>query len=150
MAENVIAIRAPQGQFDPELAATIVASIRPNPAYQAAITNFQQSMSNIALRGAMDRARIWREANAQIQSTLQQSYRNQQAAQDRAASQFSQAIRGVETYHNPSTGERVELTGGYSNAWGNASGEYILSNVPGFEPGQVVGGNWTKLNPARN
>src|SRR5581483_4422669 len=113
---------------------TIVAPIRPNPQYQAAISQFLANMSNIAQQGALDRARIWHEAGMQISATISQSYQNQQAVQNRAAQQFSQAIRGVETYVNPATGARVELTGGYDNAWVNARGEYLLSDSPGFDP----------------
>jgi len=52
----------------------------------------------------------------------------------RAAAQFDQVIRGVETYVNPSTGQPVELTGGYNRAFTNALGEYILSDSQSFNP----------------
>ncbi len=144
--EGVLGIRAPRGKFDGQLAATIIASIRPNPAYQAAVAKFQSNMNKIAMKGAMDRARIWRETNAEISGMMQDSYERQQAAQDRAAEQFSQYIRGVETYQNPSTGEAVELTGGYDNAWVSPQGDYLLSDTPGFDPSVAFGEDWTRLN----
>ncbi|MBI4905373.1 MAG: hypothetical protein HY820_17190 [Acidobacteria bacterium] len=149
MSEGVLSVRAPAGRFDNKLAATMMASTRPNPQYQAAVSQFLANMGNIAARGAMDRARIWREAGQQISATISQAYQQQQAVQDRAAAQFSQAIRGVETYVNPVSGKQVELAGGYENAWISPRGEYLLSDSPGFDPGVALRENWTKLAKPR-
>ena len=148
ISEAVFSARAPQGKFDKKLVATIIASTGPNPQYEAAISQFLTNTNNIAQRGAMDRARIWHEAGEQISATITQTYQRQQAVQDRAAQQFSQAIRGVETYVNPTTGSHVELTSGYDNAWVNARGEYLLSDSPGFNPAVALQENWTQLNKA--
>ncbi|HLW75357.1 MAG TPA: hypothetical protein VKS01_00205 [Bryobacteraceae bacterium] len=148
-SEGFFAARAPMGKFDKKLAATIIASTRPNPQYQEAVGNFLLSMAKIQQKGAMDRQKIWHDAQQQISSTINDSYRRQQAAQDRAAEQFDQTIRGVETYVNPGTGEKVELTGGYNNAWVNGLGEYILSDSAGFNPNAALKGNWQQLNHAK-
>ncbi len=148
ISEGVFALRMPAGRFDNKLAATIVASMRPNPVYQAAVSNFLAGMNKTANDGAMARARIWREAGQQMSATISQSYQNQQAVQDRSAAQFSQTIRGVETFVNPSSGERVELSGGYDNAWVNRRGEYLLSDSPGFNAPVVLQEDWTQLRKA--
>ena len=96
----------------------------------------------------MARAQIWREAGQQMSATMSQSYQNQQAVQDRSAAQFSQTIRGVETFVNPSSGERVELSGGYDNAWVNRRGEYLLSDSPGFNAPIALQEDWTQLRRA--
>ena len=147
-SEGVFALRMPAGRFDNKLAATVLASVRANPQYQAAVSTFLTNMGNIQLRGAMDRARIWQEAGRQISATISQAYQNQQAVQDRTAASFSQSIRGVETYVHPRTGERVELTGGYGNAWVNNRGEYLLSDSPSFNPGVALREDWTALRRA--
>lgn len=146
--DPVFAVRAPAGKFDSKLAATIFASIRPNPQYEAAVGQFLANMGNIQIRGAAERSRIWTEAGRQISATISQSYQAQQAVQDRVAAQFSQTIRGVETYVDPS-GQRIELTGGYDNAWVNNRGEYLLSNAPGFNPAVALRENWTQLKKVR-
>jgi hypothetical protein len=148
-SEGVFAYRAPAGRFDDKLIATILASVRLNPQYQAAVSNFLSNMNNIAVQGAMERSRIWREAGQQISATISESYQRQQAVQDRAAQQFSQAIRGVETYADPATGTRVELSGGYDNAWVNGRGEYLLSDSPGFNPAVALQENWRQLKKVR-
>jgi hypothetical protein len=149
MLEPMFAVRAPGGQFDNELAATIIASMRPNPQYEAAVSQFLSNMGDIARRGAMDRSRIWTEAGRQISATITQSYQTQQAVQDRAAAQFSQSIRGVESYYDPRSGKRVELTGGYDNAWVSPRGEYLVSNSPGFNPAVELRETWTPLRKVR-
>lgn len=83
------------------------------------------------------------------QTVVTQTYQYQQAVKDRAAQQFSQTIRGVETYFNPRTCERVELVGGYRNAWTNNRGEYLVSKKPGFDPGVAFRDNWTPLRKGR-
>jgi hypothetical protein len=148
VAEPVFTARAHEGKFDKKLVATIIASTRPNPQYQAAVTQFLTNMGKIAQRGAMDRARIWHDASEQISATINETYQRQQAVQDRAAQQFSEAIRGIETYVNPRTGTNVELTGGYDNAWVNNRGEYLLSDSPGFNPAVQFQENWTQLKKA--
>lgn len=147
--EPIFSVKAPAGQFDNELAATIMASIRPNPQYEAAVGQFLSGMSATAQKGAMDRQRIWADAGRQISATITQSYQSQQAVQDRAASQFSQTIRGVESYRDPQSGKTVELTGGYDNAWVSPRGEYLVSNSPGFNPGVELHENWTQLRKVR-
>jgi hypothetical protein len=136
VADTVFGLRAPRGSFDERLAATLVASVRPNPAYQAAVGQFLANMGNIQLRGAMDRSRIWSEASAQISATINESYRAQQAVQDRAAENFSQAIRGVQEYKNPRTGEDVQLVGGYNSAWVSPRGEYHGGGEEDCAPGE--------------
>jgi hypothetical protein len=145
MADPAFVLRMPADRFDRKLAALIVASIRPNPRYQAAVSLFLTNMNNIAVRGAADRARIWREASQQVSATIQESYRQQQAVQDRTAAQFSQSIRGVDTYLDPKSGRPVELTGGFDSAWVNNRGEYLLSDSPGFNPAVALREDWSPM-----
>ena len=74
-----------------------------------------------------------------------QTYENRQKAQDASAAQLSQYVRGVETYRNPRTGETIELDNQYGHAWVNNSGEYILSDSPGFDPNVTFKSDWTAL-----
>ena len=53
---------------------------------------------------------------------------------DRAADSYSQSIRGVDAYHDPTSGRAVELPGGYKQVWTNGLGEYLLSDEAGFDP----------------
>lgn len=148
MAYNVVGTWAPRGQLDRQakLFATMIASTRPNPQYQAAVAQFLSNVGRIQQQAAMDRQRIWREAQQAISSSIQQTYAQNQAVQDRMAEQFGQAIRGVETYIDPRSNERVELVGGYTSAWSNGKGEYILSDTPGFNPAAALQEDWREMH----
>lgn len=142
--------RAPVGQLDasePMLAA-MLASIRINPAWQAAAARVVMAVAQAQLRGAVERARIWREAMQEIGEARMQSWWRTQEAQDRTALAFSQSLRGVQTYLDPGGGP-VALPSGYASAWSNGLGEYVLSATPGFSPGTLLPGQWTEMQPGR-
>lgn len=143
-AEATTAGWAAQGQLDAnaQLFATIIGSIRPNQAWVNAVSQTQTAMGNAQIKGAADRSRIWTQASRDISNIYGQSYQQQQAVQDRLARQFDEHIKGVETYVDPSTKERVELTAGYQQYWTNGKNEYILSNDANFNPSVELREDW--------
>jgi len=58
----------------------------------------------------------------------------------------SQAMRGVESFYDPNANQAVQLPSGYSQAWSNPLGEYIVSSDPNYNPNQETNQNWTELN----
>lgn len=54
-------------------------------------------------------------------------------------------LRGVEQWTDPATGDKLELTAGYNEAWSKSDGTYILSNDPLFDPNVVFQEDWKKL-----
>lgn len=100
---------------------------------------------NIQRQGAMDRARIWREAQQEISRIYSQAWQQQQRVQSGLAQQYSQYIRGVETYVDRISGERVELASGHGQAWSNGRGEYILSNDTNFNPSIAFRERWEEM-----
>lgn len=151
MAYNVIGTWAPRGQLDQhaKLFGTMLASLRGNPQYTAAVGAWLRNMANIQREGAMDRQKIWREAQGYISNSIQQTYRENQVVQDRMAEQFGQTIRGVEIYIDPRSNEKVELVGGYVGAWSNGKGEYILSDSPNFNPATELHEDWREMKKPR-
>lgn len=150
-AYNIYGTWAPGGtlaQHD-KLFATIVTSIRPNPQYLAAVGQWLRNIGKMQQQAAMDRQRIWREAQDYISNSINQTYRENQQVQDRIAEQFGQTIRGVETYIDPRSNEKVELVGGYTTAWSNGKGEYILSDQAGFDPSKVLQEDWREMQRPR-
>jgi hypothetical protein len=150
-AYNIIAVYAPKGALDgnAKLYAMMVASIRPNPQYQAAVSQWLSSMGRIQQQGAIDRHKIWRDAQAYIANSIQQTYAENQASQNRQAEQFGQMMRGVETYVDPRSNERVELTAGWTGAWSNGKGEYILVDSPNINPAQLFQEDWREMSRPR-
>ena len=142
-----IAARAAQGDIDrwTPVFGAIVASIAPNLQWLHAVQAVTSNMLNIQRQGAMDRARIWREAQQEISRIYSQAWQQQQRVQSGLAQQYSQYIRGVETYVDRISGERVELASGHGQAWSNGRGEYILSNDPNFNPGIAFRERWEEM-----
>jgi hypothetical protein len=86
----------------------------------------------------------------QWQARVNQVMGNVAAAETKGAMEaWSQYMRGVETYRNPTTGETMELDNKYGNAWAGPNGQYILSDQAGFDPGTLNIGNWTRMEQVR-
>ena len=87
-----------------------------------------------------------------IRNTQREMYENQQKSQDRESLNYSQYMRGTETYRNPGTGETFDLDSKYGHAWVNDRGEYLLSDQGAFNPNTVQGNtaNWTQLEHVKN
>lgn len=152
VATDLVATRAPAGELESKakLYGTIVASVRPNQQWSQA---YQQVIANIngaAIQGAVDRSRIWTQHSNEMNQMITQNYQNQQAVQDRVAEGYDQSIRGVETFVDPSSRERVELSSGFQQAWSNGQGEYILSDDPNFNPSVTLRENWTEMQRPGN
>jgi len=61
---------------------------------------------------------------------------------------YSQALRGVDTYVDPVNNWNVELPTGYSNAWTNGT-DYVFSESPSFNPNTVLSGDWRQMGKKR-
>ena len=150
-ATSLVATRAPRGQLDrnANLFASVIASIRPEPHWTTAVQQVLTNIGNVAISEAAKRSQIWQEVSRYTGNIITEQYRAQQAVQDRLAKSFSESVRDIDTYIDPSTGGRIQLSGGGSRAWGNGRGEYIVSNDPTFTPSNIDG-NWTLLERAGN
>jgi hypothetical protein len=111
------------------------------------VTQVQANIQAMQVKGAADRSRIISKSAEDIRNIQNETYQRRQESQDRLSEKWSQTIRGVETFRNPSTGETVELSNRYGNAWSNGKGEYVLTESPSFNPNTVSNENWTQLTP---
>jgi hypothetical protein len=150
-AEYVFGAAAPKGKLasSEKLFRAIVGSVRVAPEWQARVQQAQLNIHAIELKGAADRSRIIAKSAEDTSRIIDETYQRRQASQDRIGEQWSQVRRGVETYRNPGTGETVELSNQYGNAWSNGKNEYLLSDSPGFDPNTVSRENWTRLERAQ-
>jgi hypothetical protein len=142
--QDIQAMRAPKGELDARAAlfAQILASVQVNPQYVGAVSRFYQAIGQVQNRENANRARMWREAQQYIEQSRQEVAAYQRQSQDRIQEQFGQTLRGVETYTDPRTNERVELSAGWKNAWSNGKGEYIVSDSPSFDPAAELREDW--------
>lgn len=108
------------------------------------VRQLQQQGQMQAIRSAGELSRYISGVNNEINDMITGSYKSQQQSQDRIYNQFSESVRGVETYDNPVTGRPVQLPSDYRNAWVSTSGEYFLSNGE-TDPNVGSTANWQKL-----
>jgi hypothetical protein len=145
--------RAPAGTLDGsmKLFELIASTFRVNPEWQARINKNALAMQQIQQKGIRDRAAIVAKSAEDQRNIQRQGYENQQKVQDSTSTGFSQYIRGVETYQNPATGEKVDLDSNYGHAWVNNQGVYLLSDQASFDPNSVAGNtaNWTALQQVK-
>jgi hypothetical protein len=131
------------GQFQ-----SIVRSFKLNMDWYARYTQISQQMiqGNIQHIHQIGQAsRYYAQASNQASDMIAGSYWDRQKTLDRISSQFSQSIRGVDEYFDPSKGYGVELPGGYNHAWTNALGEYIVTDDSFFNPNIGSSQNWEQM-----
>lgn len=143
--------KAEKGRLEEQykLFQTIVYSMRPQlewyNKYQQIAQMMVQSQIDASNR-ALDLSRYIARVNNSITETIRKSYQDRQSVMDRVNARWDQHIRGVESYQGPFNRGSVELPSGYNEAWTNASGEYVLSNDPNFNPNIGSNANWQRMN----
>lgn len=152
--EHQYSFRAPKAEIDAlaPLLQAMVASFRielPWYAGYAQVLDLSRRNQLQSIRDAGEISKRISRNNDEILASMRSSWEARQASQDRMAREFSESIRGVETYDHPFEGRAVQLPGGYDGAWVNSRGEYVLSNEAGYDPN--VGGtiDWRRLEPTR-
>jgi hypothetical protein len=146
-ARLLFAMRAPAGQLEAneKLFQLIVSTMAIDPDWQGRIAQIRGNIAAIEQKGAHDRQEIVRKSQEDTARIRNETWQHQQHSQEVQHQQFSQYLRDVETYRDPNSGERVELSNQYGHAWSNGAGEYILSDSPGFNPNAHVNGSWTQM-----
>ncbi len=143
------AVRAPEGQLDFQLAELVRRSIKRDPQWGARMDEHFRRINEANRKGAADRHQIRMDTAREIAEMNQQTYANTQASQDRSAERFSQTIREVETYVDPSSQTHVELPNNYDHVWRLNDDTYILTNDANFQPGRDLGVDGRQLEVAR-
>jgi len=150
MADYLFSFRALAGHLDrlSDVFTGMVRSFQLNPGWysrhsQVSQTMIQNQIQQIHHVGQV--SRMISQTSDQISDMVMDSYNERQRTLDRLSDQFSQAIRGVDEYHDPLGGQNVELPGGYRQAWANGLGEYIVTDDVGFNPNVGSTMNWEPM-----
>jgi hypothetical protein len=148
-AMPALAVRAPHGQLSFKFADMIRRSIHTNPEWSAEMTKHNQKMSAIAAKGEADRAAIRAQTAREIADIQRQGYESRQASQDRAHEKFTQMIRGVDTYVDSTSKERVELPNTHHHVWRLNDGTYLLTDDANLQPGRDLGIDGRQMEAAK-
>jgi hypothetical protein len=153
-ADRLYSFKAPKGQLDKRavLFQAVVSSLEVNPSwfnkYLQVAGMWQQNVMD-SIRNAGLLSRYIAQTYGEISAINRQAWENYQTSSNRINRQFSEHIRGVETYHNVIEGRPVELPSGHREVWANPNGEYILSNNANFNPNVGSVQTWQRLGQAR-
>lgn len=132
------AMRMPEGQLDLQQAEKIRTSMKTGQEWSARMAQHNAKIAGINAKGAADRARITSQTNREISEMRQDSWRKQNQAREHGNREFSEYIRDVETYNDPSGGT-VELDSTHDNAWQLDDGTYVTTDDPSFNPYETFG-----------
>lgn len=150
--DYILAFRAGKGLLDAtsELFQVMLRSLKVNPywktAYDQVVTQLAQAqISHIRHVGQI--GSMYAQMGAQIRQENLDSWYGRQEIYDRLSHDWSENIRGVETYYDPYKGYEVELPSQYEHAWVNSWGEYILTDNINFNPNTDIDStlNWEQM-----
>ncbi len=150
IADKLVGMRAEKGRLDQQTKVfqTIVNSTRLNLQWYCKYAQLCQALTQKEMqriRAAGELSKIISRTSSEISDMMRQSYENRQASQDRINKNWSQYMRGVDEYYDPSSRRAVELPSGYNNAWVNSKGEYVVTESRNFNPNVELDGSWRKL-----
>jgi hypothetical protein len=140
-------LKYPKGQEQQarNLLSTIVSSFRVNTVWYSAIQQMFNNIRQNVQSETWKRIQITTQAQQEISNGIVRSWESRNESADKSANMFSQYIRGVDSWKDDS-GNTVELSSGYSNAWQKADGSYLLSNDVSFDPNVAFNEGWNKLS----
>lgn len=152
--EHQYSFRAEKERIDAQapLLQAMVASVRVDlqwyAGYAQVVQLWQQGQMQ-SIRDAGELSRRISQNNDEVLASMRSSWQARQASQDRMAREFSESIRGVETYHQPFEEREIQLPGGYRDVWTNRAGDYVFSNDAGFDPNVGATQGWQRLEPVK-
>jgi hypothetical protein len=144
---QLYSMRAEKGHLDRQskLMQVIASSLRVNlqwfNAYQQVWEMWKANVMQ-SIQNAGHLSRYIAGINNEITAMNRQAWNEHQASQDRINRRFGEYIRGVDTYRNPINNQPVQLPSGYSQAWTNPGGEYIVSDSASYNPNIGSTRNW--------
>ena len=146
-AERLYSFRAPQGELQQYegLMKTMVVSARLDLRWEAAIRQTIRSVDQLQPEDEEERARVAQEAMTQIEQMPSDAWQKRQESRDRVHHWFIQAISGLESWADPSTGQVLAFGAGHQSAWRSKLREVIISKDPDFDANAVFDGSWVRL-----
>jgi hypothetical protein len=150
MADFLFSFKAEKGSLDSQykLFQTMMYSFRLNPQWfnkYVQLIDYLVQQQIIIIQSYGQLSQIISQTSDEISDMVMQSYNDRNAANDRMAEDFSDYIKGTDTYFNPLEQNTVKLPSGYGDAWVNNLGEYILSDNVNYDPNTDTGQNWQRM-----
>lgn len=150
--ERLYSFRAEAGQLDDasSLMHTVVFSTQVNRRWlneYLQVVDLWHRGQLQAIQSAGELSRYIAQVNDEILDITNETFERQQVVQDRLSREWSETIRGVDSYQDPFLEDSIELPSGFDDVWASANGEYILSNNALFDPNIGSNIDWERLRP---
>lgn len=130
---------ARNGTLDFGLGEAVRKTITPNGDWSRAIAQHHHIIDKDRRQTAFNISQIYNEANQEINRIIHEGYQERSEIQDRIHREQIEAIRGVETFHDPINGGTVQLDNSFEQAWQLEDGTFVLTNDAFFEPWRDLG-----------
>jgi hypothetical protein len=137
-----------------KILSTFLGSAKMNPQWTNTVQAIFADIGRKAQIEIGTRIEIARQAQEEIGKNISRNWEriNNNSANSSSSSSnngmdtegFSQYLRGVDSWTDDS-GNKVELSSGYTNAWSKGDGSYLLSNNPTFDPNVAFNESWSRL-----
>lgn len=146
-----IRFTAPRGKLESALPAmvAIASSVRETPGWAREKARHLGIMNDIELKGFAERQRIMVDTQRDISRIIDETYRNQNASNDRSHRNYVNSLREVEIYSDGNMS--YELPSGYEKVYGDGNGNFILTNDHMFDPNVELDTNshWSNVEAVR-
>jgi hypothetical protein len=154
--ENVLGFSTPADELDKNrrLFAVIIASFRVNPVWEKAVRDVMMSVNKARVAGQLSQIRSIRHQTSQLFSDWNASidrrdaeWKQRMASQDRLFRNFTEAIRGTQTFNDPNDPSKSwEMTNEYEYVWKTPLDEFILTNDINYNPNVELNSNdWEQM-----
>ncbi len=146
----VFAATAPEGRLNLQFVEAIRQSFLANPEWELRIAQHNSAISRVAQEEIRKRAKIFADYSDYVSRIRQETAEVRARSDERRQRQYSEALRGTQSYDDPDApGGRAELSGMYNHAWRLNDGTYVLSNDASFEPWRDLGVEGRRLEQTK-
>ncbi len=146
--------RTKKGQLQNKmpLFTTLALSLQEDPRWHNAVSKIRMAISQSQHESRMDQIKAMGEASTKVSQTYSEisdmrhdSWKKQQASNDRSGRAFVNSIGGVDDYKMPGGGT-VSLNSNYKHVYTDGSDRFLFTDNPNFEAHKLEG-QWQTITP---
>ena len=141
---------APRSEFSVSVHRALESSLRLQRRWKQSVDGHGAALTGDALRSIAQAGANWRATQREIDKLNAQAWKAEQETADWRAREFTEYLRGVETYADDEApfGQSAHNSD-YDFVWRLEDGTYALSTNPGFDPYAAFGIAGQQLAPLR-
>jgi hypothetical protein len=150
--DYIFSFKAKAGELEShtDVFQTITTSFKVNQKWYAKYNHMIEYMAQKEIRqihSVGEFSRMLSRMSDQMSDEKMQQFEASNNVYDKVAENYSDHLRGVDKYYDPFEERHIDLPSGYSHAWCNNNGEYIVTDNPNLNPN--VGSNltWKPMDP---